>query len=182
MLPREKEKFDGPLMNEKIPYPYVQLITHEGENLGQVPRLEALRLAAAAGLDLVIIADRGSAELSVAKIMDYGKASYAKKKQQADAKKHQKVIQVKELQIRPKIGEHDFQTKVQAGVKFLLDGKRLKVTLIFKGREIAMKNERGAELFEKIGVVFDEAGLTKRLVQEKDAKTQQLWSRVYYLK
>jgi len=178
-----REKIDAlPLMNEKIPFNKLQVINHEGKNLGEISRSEALHLAQLAELDLVIIADSGNLNIPVAKIMDYGKASYAKKKQQADAKKHQKVIQVKEVQIRPKIGEHDYQTKVNNAIRFLLDGKRLKITLIFKGREVTMKNERGAEIFEKIDKSFEAAGLTKRLVQEKDLKTNQLWSRVYYLK
>lgn len=178
-----KEKTDAlPFMNEKIPFSKIQLITADGANMGEVSRGQALTLAEQAGLDLVIIADKGNLDLPVAKIMDFGKVSYSKKKQQADAKKHQKVIQVKEVQIRPKIAEHDFQTKINNAIKFLQDGKRLKVTLIFRGREVTMKNERGTELFDKIQAMFETAGLTKRLVQEKDAKTHQLWSRVYYLK
>lgn len=178
-----KEKADAmPLMNEKIPFSRFQLITADGQNAGEVGKGQALALAEAAGLDLVIIADRGGMDLPVAKIMDFGKVAYAKKKQQHDAKKHQKVIQVKEVQMRPKIAEHDFLTKVNNGIKFLLDGKRLKIVLIFKGREVTMKEERGAELFGKIEAAFEEAGLQKRLVAEKDAKTTQMWSRVYYLK
>lgn len=178
-----REKADNvPYMNEKIPFSRLQLINHEGQNLGEVPRSQALAMAEAANLDLVLIADQGGMGLPVAKIMDFGKALYAKKKQMADAKKHQKVIQVKEIQLRPKIGEHDFKTKLTNAVKFLLDGKRVKVTLIFRGREVTMKNERGNELFEKIQTIFDEAGLTKRLMQEGDLKTHQMWSRVYYLK
>jgi translation initiation factor IF-3 len=178
-----REKEDSlPLMNEKIPFPRVQLISHEGKNLGEVSRSDALYMAQLAALDLVIIADSGALNLPVAKVMDFGKASYAKKKQQTEAKKSQKVIQVKEVQVRPKIGEHDYQTKLSNAVKFLLDGKRVKITLVFKGREVMMKNERGTELFDKVQTTFDQAGLTKRLVQEKDTKSPQLWSRVYYLK
>lgn len=178
-----KEKADAlPFMNEKIPFSKLQLITGDGQNAGEVSKAQALALAETAGLDLVIIADRGSMDLPVAKIMDFGKVAYSKKKQQADAKKHQKVIQVKEIQLRPKIAEHDFQTKISSGIKFLLDGKRLKITLLFRGREATMKNERGAELFAKIEAAFEAAGITKRVVAEKDAKTHQMWSRVYYLK
>ena len=86
--------------------------------------------------------------------MDFGKALYAKKKQQAEAKKSQKVIQVKEIKLRPKIGEHDYQTKINQAIDFLKDGKHLKVTLMFKGREAAMREERGEELFRKIDESF----------------------------
>lgn len=178
-----REKEDAlPLMNEKIPFPRIQLISHEGKNLGEVSRSDALYMAQLAVMDLVIIAESGALNLPVAKVMDFGKVSYAKKKQQTEAKKSQTVIQVKEVQIRPKIGEHDYQTKINNAIKFLLDGKRVKITLVFKGREVTMKNERGTELFDKIHVSFEQAGITKRLIQEKDAKTSQLWSRVYYLK
>ena len=177
-----KPKNDAPLINEKIRFEKMQLITHEGKNVGSVSREEALRLARSVNLDLVIIAEQGGEGLPVAKIMDFGKVLYAKKKQQAEAKKKQQVIQIKELKLRPKIAEHDFMTKMNQGLQFLQEGKRLKVTLMFRGREIAMKEERGTELFNKIQVVLDEAGLTKNLVQEKDMKTPQLWSRVYYLK
>jgi len=181
MNPREKA--DAlPLMNEKIPYAKLQLITNDGQNMGEVSKAQALTLAEAAGLDLVLIAEQGGMELPVAKIMDFGKVAYSKKKQMNDAKKHQKVIQVKEVQLRPKIGEHDLQTKLSNAVKFLLDGKRVKITMLFKGREVTMKNERGTELFDKIEIAFDAAGITKRLVQEKDLKAHQVWSRVYYLK
>jgi len=177
-----KQEAQSAPVNEKIPFARLQVISHDGKNLGEITRAEALLLAQAASLDLVLIADSGSLGVPVAKIMDFGKASYAKKKQQADAKKHQKVIQVKEVQIRPKIGEHDYQTKINNAIRFLLDGKRLKITLIFRGREVTMKNERGTELFDKIHESFDQAGITKRLVQEKDSKTNQLWSRIYYLR
>jgi translation initiation factor IF-3 len=171
-----------PLMNERIPFPRLQLITHDGRNMGEVSRSQALVAAQEQGLDLVIIAEQGSLNVPVAKVMDFGKALYAKKKQLAEAKKHQKVIQVKEIQIRPKIGDHDFQTKIHMAIDFLNDGKRLKVTLLFRGREVMMKNERGTELFDKIHQAFDAAGLLKRLVQENDTKMAQIWSRVYYLK
>ena len=99
--------------------------------------------------------------MPVAKIMDFGKALYAKRKQQAEAKKSQKIIQVKEIKMRPKIGEHDYQTKMNQAIDFLKDGKHVKITLMFKGREAAMREERGEELFRKIDESFANAGLTK---------------------
>ena len=186
---KEKEKNDKPqqsdqnstLVNEQIRFPRVQLITHEGRNEGVISRSDALRMAHEAGLDLVLIADQGAEGFPVVKIMDFGKALYAKKKKQAEAKKHQKVIQVKEIKIRPKIGEHDYKTKIQQAIQFLKDGKRLKVTLMFKGRELILQAERGRELFDKIDTSFHDAGLNN-VVQEKDSRMGQLWSRIYYLK
>ncbi len=174
------EKNTQPI-NENIRFPKLQLITHEGQNIGVVTRDEALRLAHIAGLDLVLIAESGSDGFPLAKIMDFGKALYAKKKKQSEAKKHQKIIQVKEIKLRPKIGEHDFKTKMNQGVQFLQDGKHLKITVAFRGREIVNKEERGAQLFEKIDAFFQESGVAN-LMQEKDAKLGQLWSRTYYVK
>ena len=139
-------------------------------------------MAEDAGLDLVMLSESGKDGVPVVKIMDFGKALYEKKKKQTEAKKHQKVIQVKEIKIRPKIGEHDYQTKIKQAIQFLKEGKRLKITLFFKGRENVAKDERGYELFDKINKSFDEHGLAKNLVQEKDTKLGQYWSRIYYLK
>lgn len=176
----KSEKNTQPI-NENIRFPRVQLITHEGQNIGVVSRDEALKLAHLAGLDLVLIAESGSDGYPLTKIMDFGKALYAKKKKQNEAKKHQKIIQVKEIKLRPKIGEHDFKTKMNQAVQFLQDGKHLKVTVAFRGREIVNKEERGAQLFEKIDSFLKENGLTN-LMQEKDSKLGQLWSRTYYMK
>lgn len=168
-------------INEKIRFEKMQVISHDGKNLGILSRDEALRLARLADLDLVIIAERGSDGYPIVKVMDFGKAIYAKKQQAKDAKKKQQVIQVKELKLRPKIGDHDFQTKVNQAIQFLKEGKHLKVTLMFRGREAAMRDERGTELLAKLDSSFEMAGLTK-IAQEKDTKAPQLWSRVYYLK
>ncbi|HLE76496.1 MAG TPA: translation initiation factor IF-3 [Candidatus Babeliales bacterium] len=180
MKPIKKENL--PLVNEKITAPRVQLILNDGSNLGVVPRMEAQHQAAIAGLDLVMIADRGSEGFPVVKVMDFGKELYDKKKKAGEAKKHQKVIQVKELKIRPKIGAGDFATKMKQAYQFLRDGKRVKVTLWFRGRENAMKDEHSARLFGMVEQAFDSEGFTKDLVQEKDTKMGQTWSRIYYLK
>jgi translation initiation factor IF-3 len=172
----------SPLINEKIRFDKMQLISADGQNVGIVSREDALKSARSANLDLVIIAEQGGEGYPIAKVMDFGKASYAKKKQLAEAKKKQHVIQVKELKVRPKISEHDFTTKMTQGLQFLNEGKRLKITLMFKGREMAMREERGTELFDKIHRILDNAGLMKHIVQEKDLKSPQVWSRVYYIK
>jgi translation initiation factor IF-3 len=177
-----KAKNEGaPLINEKIRFDKLQVISQEGKNLGVLSRDEALRKARQAELDLVLLAESGNEGYPVVKIMDFGKALYAKKKQQAEAKKHQKMIQVKELKLRPKIGEHDYQTKINQAIEFLKEGKHLKITLMFRGRETASRDERGEEMFNKINASFEDVGLTK-LVQEKDSKAPQFWSRIYYLK
>ena len=104
----KKETGNGQLVNEKIRFDKMQVISQDGENFGVISRAEALQAARIAGLDLVLLTQSGTDGLPVAKIMDYGKALYAKKKQAADSKKSQKTIQIKEMKFRPKIGDHDF--------------------------------------------------------------------------
>jgi translation initiation factor IF-3 len=177
---RERGGSSLPLINDEIRFPRVQLITHEGNNVGVISRMDALRMAHEAGLDLVLIADQGAEGAPVVKIMDFGKALYAKKKKQQDAKKHQKVIQIKEIKMRPKIGAHDYQTKVNQAIQFLKEGKRLKVTLMFRGREIVLQQERGVDIFNKIDKAFADAGLS--VVMEKETRMGSVWFRMYFLK
>ena len=159
-----------PQINENIRAPQMQLITQEGKNIGLVSRAQALSMARDVSLDLVILAERGKDGFPVVKIMDYGKVLYEKKKKLAEAKKHQKTIQVKEVKIRPKIE-----------IEFLQDGKRVKVTLFFRGRENITKEVRGPELFRKVEDSFREHGFSS-LMHEHDSQMGQVWSRTYYLK
>lgn len=175
-------KKDVPLINENIRAPQMQLITQDGQNIGLVSRSQALSMARDAALDLVVLTERGKDDFPVVKIMDYGKVLYEKKKKAAEAKKHQKTIDVKEVKIRPKIGEHDYQTKIKQAINFLESGKRVKVTLFFRGRENVTKDVRGPELFQKIEDSFKGHGFTNNLVQENDSRMGQVWSRTFYLK
>ncbi|NBP00346.1 MAG: translation initiation factor IF-3 [Proteobacteria bacterium] len=176
------KQVSGPLANEEIRAEKVQVITQDGANYGVVDRRTALNLAFEVGLDLVLIAETGSEGVPVTKIMDFGKELYNRKKKQNEAKKHQKVIQIKEIKIRPKIGEHDYITKMNQGIGFLEDGKKLKVTLVFRGREMANKEERGRELFSKIDRTFEERGLLERIIEDKDVKIGSAWSKLFSLK
>jgi translation initiation factor IF-3 len=169
------------LVNEQIRYPKIKLISNDGQNMGIMTRDEALRMARSAELDLVLVADKSAEGVPIAKIMDFGKLIYAKKKKQAEAKKHQKTVQVKEIKMRPKIGEHDYQTKLKQAIQFLRDGKYVKITLVFRGREAAASQERGSQMFEKIGQAFEEEGLGMVII-DKEAKTNSLWSRIYFVK
>lgn len=171
-----------PLINEKIRAPKVQLIDHNGQNLGVISRQDALSTAMSAGLDLVLLSETGNLGFPVVKVMDFGKVIYEKKKKKSESKKHQKIIQVKEIKLSPKIGDHDFKTKMNQVLDFLQDGKRVKITLFFRGRENADRNERGGLMFEKIDQFFANHDLTDNLVQEKDGIAGKLWSRIYYLK
>lgn len=177
----KQRKDETPLINEKITALQVQLIAHDGENIGVIERQDALQRAQEVDLDLVMIAERGGDGVPVVKIMDFGKELYERKKKQTEARKNQKVIQVKEIKIRPKIGVHDFETKVKHAAQFLKDGKRVKITLWFRGRENVLKNQHGTELFARLEKSFDQYSFNS-LVSEKETKMGQFWSRIYYLK
>ena len=171
---------NGIVANEAIRAREVQLITEDGRNVGVVSRDEAMFRAKDAGLDLVMLSE--GKDTPIVKIMDLGNELYERKKKQAEAKKHQKVIQVKEIKLRPKIGEHDYVTKMNQGIGFLKDGKHLKVTLLFRGREVATKQERGLEMFDKINKTFQDEGLLEHLAEDKDIKAGPAWSKIFYLK
>ena len=138
---------DGPLSNEDITSPDVQLIDAEGENRGIVKTREALAEAQEQGLDLVLISP--NAVPPVAKMLDLGRFKYAAQKKAAEARKKQKVIEVKEIQLRPNIDTHDYETKMKAMQRFLDDGDRVKVTMRFRGREMAHQ-ELGMQLLLKV--------------------------------
>ena len=183
-VPQPKKEV-GPLMNERIRFDKVQLITQDGENRGVVSRQEALNAARESGLDLVIIAQSGNLGVPVAKVLDYGKLQYEKKKQQCEAKKKQQVIQVKEIKLRPKIAAHDFQTKMNMMVRFLQEGKHVKVVLQFRGREIESRASVGEQLFQRIDAALNTADFSGKSLTKKDEATMlgpSMWSRIYSLK
>jgi len=138
---------DGPQSNEDISSPDVQLIDGEGANRGVVRTREALAEAQEQGLDLVIISPNSTPP--VAKILDLGRFKFAAQKKANEARKKQKVIEVKEIQLRPNIDTHDYETKMKAVNRFLDDGDRVKVTMRFRGREMAHQ-ELGMELLVKV--------------------------------
>jgi len=115
--------------------------------LGVVPTFEALRTANERGLDLVEVAP--TAVPPVCKLMDYGKYKYEQTKKESEAKKNQKIVLLKEMRLRPKIGEHDLETKTKLVEKFLQDGDKVKVTIVFRGREMAHP-QLGRELLDAV--------------------------------
>ena len=126
---------DGPRINEEIAVTRVRLVDERGEMVGIVLRNEALDMAADAGLDLVEIAP--NADPPVCKILDYGKFKYEEQKKKNEARKKQKVIEVKEIKLRPSIDDHDYQVKMRSMNKFIEEGDKVKVTMRFRGRELA---------------------------------------------
>ena len=122
-------------INEEIIDKEIRLIGNEGEQLGIMSAEEALKIAAEQDLDLVKIAPGSNPP--VCKIMDYGKYRFEQTKKEKDAKKNQRVIEIKEIRMSPGIGDNDFNTKLKNGQKFLNDGNRVKVSVRFRGREMA---------------------------------------------
>ena len=167
------------LVNEQIRDSKIRLIIETGENIGVVSRKEALDRAEQTGLDLVKIGEQDS--IVIAKLMDFGKHLYLKKKQQAQAKKNQKVIQIKEIKMRPNIGDQDYLVKFNRAVKFLEEGKRVKFTLQFRGREMIMMKEIGPKFFARIHNDLEARELGP-LVAEKEQRGRPFWSKIYYIK
>lgn len=126
------------LINDEITAPEVRLISDSGEQLGIMSNEAAQKIAEEKSLDLVMIAP--NSKPPVCKIMDYGKYRFEQAKREKEAKKNQRVIEVKEIRMSPSIGENDFNTKLRNGQKFLSEGNRLKVTVRFRGREMAHTN------------------------------------------
>jgi len=126
---------DGPRINEEIGVMRVRLVDERGNMVGVVGRSEALQMAADAGLDLVEIAP--NADPPVCKILDYGKFKYEEQKKKNEARKKQKIIEVKEIKLRPSIDDHDYQVKMRSMNKFIEEGDKVKVTMRFRGRELA---------------------------------------------
>lgn len=137
----------GPRVNEMIEAPSIRLVDSDGEMVGVVSVQEGLEMAAEVGLDLVEVSP--NAAPPVCKILDFGKFKYIEQKKRNEARKKQKVIEIKELKMRPGIEEHDYQVKMRSMYRFLEEGDKVKVTIRFRGREMAHQ-ELGARVLERI--------------------------------
>ncbi|MBE1237539.1 translation initiation factor IF-3 [Phaeovibrio sulfidiphilus] len=159
---------DGPRANRDIRIPEVRLIDEHGENVGVVSTRDALSRAEAAGLDLVEISP--NADPPVCKILDLGKFKYEAQKKKNEAKKKQKVIEIKEIKMRPNIDEHDYQVKLRAAKKFLIEGDKVKVTLRFRGREMAHQ-DLGIDVLRRVS---EELGELIRVEQHPKLEGRQM--------
>lgn len=126
---------NNPRINEQITNPQVRLILSTGENIGIISTREALKKAEEAGLDLIEIAPNDTCP--VCKILDFGKYKYEMQKRKADARKKQKIVEVKEIKFTPNIGDNDYAVKMKAAKRFLQEGNKVKFTLRFRGREMS---------------------------------------------
>jgi translation initiation factor IF-3 len=142
----EREQ-SGPRMNEAIRAREVRLIDENGQNVGVVSKQDAQDRATAAGLDLVEISP--DADPPVAKILDYGKFKYQEQKKAAEARKRQKIVEIKEIKMRPSIDDHDYDVKMRLMRRFFDEGDKVKITLRFRGRELAHQ-ELGYQLLQRV--------------------------------
>ena len=163
---RESSGSKGPLANEAIRAPQVQLIAANGTNVGIVDRAEALFQSREAGLDLVMLSESGAQNVPVVKIMDHGKELYKNKKKQAEAKKNQKVIVIKEIKLSVKIAENDISYKVKHAREFIEEGNHVKFRVFLKGREMA-NPQSGIEVLNKIWPMLEDIA-----VMDKEPKLE----------
>jgi len=158
-----KRKDDG-LVNESIRARQVMVITDTGEKLGVMNTREAMNLAWDKNLDLVVVA--AGAKPPVAKFIDYNKYRYEQQRKQREAKKHQKTVSLKEIRLSPKIDIGDFNTKLKNGRKFLEGGDKLKISIRFRGREMAYTSKGRQVMLDFAKAVEDIASIESRPVQE----------------
>jgi translation initiation factor IF-3 len=151
-------------VNEEIRTKEIRLISETGEQLGIMPPKEGLKIALSKGLDMVEIAP--NAKPPVCKIMDIGKYKYEQSKRERDARKKQRIISVKEVKLRPNIEDHDFEVKTKNAIRFLKDGDKVKVTIMFRGRELSHP-ELGRQLLSRVAACVQELATI-----EKDPKLE----------
>lgn len=147
------------MINEEIRAKEVRLVGADGEQIGIKPIREALQMAADLNLDLVNVAPQ--AKPPVCRIMDYGKFRYEQQKKEKEARKNQKIVDIKEVWFRANIEEHDFQTKLRNVVKFLKEGDKVKCSVRFRGREITHANI-GQKVLERVKTEVAELSVVER--------------------
>jgi translation initiation factor IF-3 len=146
-MPAQLPTRDGPRVNDEIRVPQVRLIDQDGEMLGVMSAREALIRAYDVGLDLLEISP--NAVPPVVKILDYGKYKYEQQKKANEARKRQKVVEIKEIKVRPNIDDHDYDVKMRQMKEFIGEGDKVKVTLRFRGREMAHQ-DLGLKVLDRI--------------------------------
>lgn len=134
-------------MNEEIDAPMLRVVDNRGEQVGVISRYDALRMAEEVGLDLVEVAP--GADPPVCKILDFGKYKYEAQKKKSEARKKQKVIEIKEIKMRPGIDEHDYQVKLRNMRRFIDEGDKVKVTIRFRGREL-VHQDLGLKVLDRV--------------------------------
>ena len=157
---RSPRRDDRTRVNERIRVREVRVIDEDGTQLGIIPPPQALAIARQKGLDLVEVS--ATATPPVCRIMDFGRYQYQEQKRARSAKKHQKIIEVKEIKFRPKVDEHDYQFKKKHIERFLADGDKVKATIFFRGREMAHP-EIGRRILERLITELGEVALAETM-------------------
>lgn len=155
---------EGPRINEEIRVREVRVTSADGEQLGIMQTRDALRMAEEQHLDLVEVAPK--AKPPVCRIMDFGKYKYEQQKREKEAKKKQKVISVKEVKLRPNIEQHDFDVKLKNALRFVEEGDKVKVTIMFRGRELSHQS-LGKEVLDRMA-----EELKDKVAIERDARLE----------
>ena len=150
---------DGFRVNDEIKTREIRLVGEAGDQLGIMSPREALQIAEERGLDLVEVAP--AAKPPVCKIMDVGRYKYEQSKRERETRKRQHVISVKEVKLRPNIEDNDFQTKIRNAIRFLEEGDKVKITIMFRGREMSHP-ELGKELLDRVAEFVKELGSVER--------------------
>ncbi|CAA7611625.1 protein chain initiation factor IF-3 [Candidatus Terasakiella magnetica] len=153
-------KNDGPRVNREIDVRSIRLVGADGEMIGVVTLREGLTMAEEAGLDLVEVSP--NADPPVCKILDFGKFKYEAQKKKNEARKKQKVIEVKEIKLRPNIDDHDYGVKMRSMRNFLEEGDKVKVTLRFRGRELAHQ-DLGMKVLERVRDDLEDLGKVEQI-------------------
>jgi len=158
-------------VNSSIVAPVVRVIDENSQQLGIMDTKEALKIAESRGFDLVEVS--GKTDPPVCRIMDHGKFKYQQSKKLHDAKKKQVIIRIKEIKLRPKTEEHDFQFKVKHARSFLEDGNKVKVTLQYRGREMAF-TRLGIELLHRFAAAVDDLGIVEAQPRSEGRSAQMI--------
>ncbi|MBN3946682.1 MAG: translation initiation factor IF-3 [Nostoc sp.] len=151
----KKRTRELPQINERIRFPKIRVIDTDGAQLGIMPPQEALQLAEEKQVDLVLISDK--ADPPVCRVMDYGKYKFEQEKKAREARKKQHTADVKEVKMRYKIEEHDYNVRVKQAERFLKDGDKVKATVMFRGREI-QHSDLAEELLKRMATDLEPYG------------------------
>ncbi len=152
---QKRRNRDLPQINERIRFPTIRVIATDGEQLGIMAPQEALQIAEERELDLVLLSDK--ADPPVCRIMDYGKYKFEQEKKAREARKKQHTADVKEVKMRYKIDDHDYQVRVRQAMRFLKDGDKVKATVMFRGREI-QHSDLADKLLKRMATDLEEVG------------------------
>jgi translation initiation factor IF-3 len=170
VIDKKRPQRDVPQINEKIRFPEIRVIDTDGSQLGILTPADALRMATEKELDLVLVSE--TAKPPVCRIMDYGKYKFEQEKKAREAKKKQHTADVKEVKMRYKIDEHDYQVRVSQAQRFLKSGDKVKATITFRGREIQHSN-LAEELLKRMATDLQEVGEVQQM-PKKEGKSMMM--------